>query len=156
MNQADSSTTVRVRDSKEGEWRELINFPYGEEGNMIDFSQDCKSALVLSSIGRETTALQRLDIQTGEVLETIAASDKCNTGGILLDDDTKEVRVVSFNYARTERTWFDKELEGHFETLQAAAPEAAEISLASRTRDESKWVVSFRRDDGPTERAPAS
>ena len=132
MNQADSSSTVKVRDSKEGEWRELIHFPYGEEGNMIDFSKDGKSALVLSSLGRETTALQRLDIATGEVMETIASSEKCNTGGILLDDDTKEVRVVSFNYARTERTWFDKGLEADFKKLEAAAPEGSEITLASK------------------------
>ena len=151
MNQADSSSTVKVRDSKEGEWRELIHFPYGEEGNMIDFSKDGKSALVLSSLGRETTALQRLDIATGEVMETIASSEKCNTGGILLDDDTKEVRVVSFIYARTERTWFDKGLEADFKKLEAAAPEGSEITLASKTRDESLWVVSYRRDDGPTE-----
>jgi len=151
MNQADSSTTVKVRGSASEEWRELIHFPYGEEGNMIDFSQDGKSALVLSSLGRETTALQRLDVATGKVLETIAASDKCNCGGILLDDDSKEVRVVSFNYARTERTWFDKELEADFNKLQEAAPTGAEVTLASKSRDESLWVVSYRRDDGPTE-----
>ena len=29
MNQADSSSTVKIRDSKDGEWRELIHFPYG-------------------------------------------------------------------------------------------------------------------------------
>ena len=63
----------------------------------------------------------------GEVMETIASSEKCNTGGILLDDDTKEVRVVSFNYARTERTWFDKGLEADFKKLEAAAPEGSEI-----------------------------
>ena len=39
MNQADSSSTVRVRESAASEWRELITFPYGEEGNMVDFSQ---------------------------------------------------------------------------------------------------------------------
>ena len=64
-----------------------------------------------------------------QVLETIAASDKCNCGGILLDDDTKEVRVVSFNYARTERMWFDKELESDFKKLEAAAPKNAEVHL---------------------------
>ena len=64
MNQADSSTTVLVRDSAAGEWRDLITFPYGDEGNMIDFSQDGKSCLVLSSLGRETTALVRLDAQS--------------------------------------------------------------------------------------------
>ena len=87
MNPADSSTTVRVRDGASSEWRELVTFPYGEDGNMVDFSQDGKSALVLSSLGRETTALQRLDLSSGEVLETIASSEQCNCGGILLDED---------------------------------------------------------------------
>jgi dipeptidyl aminopeptidase/acylaminoacyl peptidase len=151
MNPADSSTMVRVRDSAAAPWRDLITFPYGEEGNMVDFSKDGKSCLVLSSLGRETQALLRLDLATGETLETIAANDKCNVGGILLDEDTKEVRVVSFNYARTERQWFDKQLEQDFEKLEAAGPEGAEVSLASRTRDEKTWVVSYRRDDGPTE-----
>ena len=184
---------------------------------MISFSKDAKTCLVLSSLERETTALVRLDAHTGAVLETIAASEQCNTGGVLLDEDTKEVRAVSppaagafhparlsshgpplftrpafvhtarllphssppstqlfphspiptaeraalrafvqvravsFNYARTERTFFDTELEGHFATLQAAAPAGAEVSIASRTRDESLWVVSYRRDDGPVE-----
>ena len=67
MNQADSSTTVRVRDSAAGEWRELITFPYGEEGNMVDFSKDGKTCLVLSTLGRETTGLVRMDVATGKV-----------------------------------------------------------------------------------------
>ena len=151
MNPADSSTIVRVRDSAQSEWRELITFPYGEEGNAVDFAKDGKSILALSSLGRECTALVRLDARTGEEIETIAASDKANCGGILLDDDTKEVRAVSFNYARTERTFFDAALEADFSTLESAAPEGAEVSIVSRTRDEQTWVVSYRRDDGPTE-----
>jgi len=153
INQADSSQTVRVRDSAEGAWRELITFPYGEEGNLVDFSKDCKSALVLSSLGRETTALVRLDLASGDVLEEIASSAKCNVGGISIDEDTKEVQAVSFNYARIERTFFDKELEAEFEKLEAEGPAGAEVSIVSRTRDQQTWVVSYRRDDGPAEYA---
>ena len=58
---------------------------------------------------------------------------------------------MSFNYARTERTFFDQELEGHFKRLEGMGPDKAEVSLVSKTRDEATWVVSFRRDDGPTE-----
>ena len=151
INPADSSKIVRVRDGKDAPWRELITFPYGEEGGMIDFSADCKSVLCTSSLGRDTTALLRLDAATGETLETIASRDKCDCGGILLDDDTKAVRAVSFNYARVEREFFDAELEADFKALAAAGPEGAEVGIASRTRDESVWVVSYRRDDGPTE-----
>ena len=46
---------------------------------------------------------------------------------------------------------FNQDLEGHFNTLQAAAPAGAEVALTSRSRDEKTWVVSYRRDDGPTE-----
>ena len=58
---------------------------------------------------------------------------------------------MSFNYARTERTFFDDELKGHFDRLEGMGPDKAEVSLVSKTRDEATWVVSFRRDDGPTE-----
>ena len=33
--------------------------------------------------------------------------------------------MVSFNYARTERVWFDKALEADFQKLEAAAPDGA-------------------------------
>ena len=72
---------------------------------------------MLSSIGRETTALLKLDLASGDTLEVVAESEKCNVGGIMIDEDTKEVQAVSFNYARTERTFFDEELKvsGHTE-----------------------------------------
>lgn len=147
----DSSTVVRIRDSEKDTWRDLITFPYGEEGNMIDFAKDGKSVLALSTLGRETTALVRLDIHTGEEIEVIAENKKCNCGGILINEDTKEVQAVSFNYARTERLFFDKDIETDFQKLQTVAPEGAEVGIVSETRDHNTWVVSYRRDDGPTE-----
>ena len=54
------------------------------------------------------------------------------------------MRAVSFNYARTERRFFDKELEADFRALEAAAPDGAEVSIASRTRDEQTWLVAPR------------
>jgi len=150
-NPTDSSTTVRVRDDATSMWRELITFPYGEEGNAIDFSKDAKSLYVLSSLGRETTALVRLDLQTGNVLEEIASSEKCNVGGIEIDEDSKEVQAVSFNYARLERKFFDKDLEADFAKLEAAGPNGSEVLVVSRSRDKMTWVFAYRRDDGPTE-----
>eukprot|EP00746_Dinoflagellata_sp_MGD_P090315 gnl/MRDRNA2_/MRDRNA2_35659_c0_seq1.p1 gnl/MRDRNA2_/MRDRNA2_35659_c0~~gnl/MRDRNA2_/MRDRNA2_35659_c0_seq1.p1 ORF type:complete len:764 (-),score=151.99 gnl/MRDRNA2_/MRDRNA2_35659_c0_seq1:113-2218(-) len=151
VNQADSSQTVRIRDSMASEWRDLITFPYGEEGNMLEFSKDAKTVLALSTLGRETTALVRLDAQTGKELEIIASNDKSNCGGVLIDEDTKEVQAVSFNYARTEREFFDKTIEADFKKLEATGPKGAEVSIASKTRDMQTWIISYRRDDGPTE-----
>jgi len=147
----DSSQSVLIRDDTKGEWRELANFPYGENGGMVDFCADGEHALMQSSVGRETTALTKVKLADGSTTEVIAANEKADCGGIMLDEDTKAVRVISFNYARTERTFFDKELEAHFSRLEGMGPAEAEVSLVSKSRDEKTWVVSFRRDDGPAE-----
>ena len=151
-NQVDSSNTIRVRDSKDSEWRDLVTFPYGEEGNLVEFCNDnFQSCYMLSTIGRDTKALLKVDLKTGETIEEISSNDKCDCRGVILDDDTKDVRMVSYNYARTERVFFDKELEQHYDTLKELGPGSAEVGIASKTRDEKLWVVAYSRSDGPTE-----
>ena len=151
-NQADSSQTIRVRDDEKSEWRDLITFPYGENGNMVDFCNDeGKTCWMTSSLGRETTALLKVDLHTGETLETISSNEKCDVGGVVLDQDTKELKSVVYNYARTERVFMDSNLEKDHEVLQSLGPEHCEVSVMSKTIDEKMWVVAYSRSDGPTE-----
>ncbi len=163
-NQADSSVTFRVRDSdnsasdesdeNSSEWRDLVTFPYGENGNLVDFCNDGKSCWMTSSVGRETTALLKVDLKTGETIETVSCNDKCDVGGVILDDDTKELRAVSYNYARMERVFFDSALEEDYEVLKSLAGYEAgncDVSIVSKTEDEKTWVVAYSRSDGPTE-----
>lgn len=107
-NEADSSTTIRLRKSAdllakedETEWKDVFHFPYGEEGGLIDFCPDQKTAYLTSSLERETTALLKVDVDTGETLEEIYSNEKCNVGGVTLDKDSKALRALSYNYART-------------------------------------------------------
>jgi dipeptidyl aminopeptidase/acylaminoacyl peptidase len=96
--------------------------------------------------------LLKVDLLSGKVVEEICSNDKCDISGILLHPDTKKVRMVSFNYARIERTFMDPELEEHYQFLESKAPVGSEVSVVSRTRDETiLWVVAFSRSDGPTE-----
>lgn len=152
-NQEDSSNTIRIRDDgSSSEWRDLITFPYGEDGGFVDFCADGgKTAYITSTLGRETKALLKVDLKTGEVLEEVSQNDKCDVRAITLDEDTKEVRAVAYNYARTERVFFDAELEQDYGVLDSLKPDGSEVSVASRTRDEKLWVVAFTRSDGPTE-----
>ncbi|KAL7529256.1 hypothetical protein ACHAXR_002871, partial [Thalassiosira sp. AJA248-18] len=92
-----------------------------------------------------------VDLKTGETLEEIYSNDKCNVGGVTLEKDTKELRALTYNYARTERVFFDKELEKDYEFLKSTAPNPnVEIGVASRSLDENTWVVSYMQSDGPT------
>lgn len=150
-NQDDSSTTIRVRENaKNGEWRDLLTLPYGEEGGLVDFCTD-NSCYVLSTVGRDTKALLQVDLKTGDTIKELYSNDKCDVGRVVLDDDTKELRMVATNYARTERVFFDKELEKDYKVLNAQGPEGAEVGIASRTRDEKLWVIVYSRSDGPSE-----
>jgi len=151
-NPADSSNTVRVRDDTKSEWRDLVTFPYGEDGGVIEFCKDNgKSCWMTSSVGRETTALLQVDLKTGETIKEISYNEKSDVQGIVLDQDTKKIKAVSYNYARTERVFFDKDLEADYEKLKELGPEGAEVGVGSKTRDEKLWTVSFSRSDGPTE-----
>lgn len=152
-NQEDSSNTVRVRDSASDEWRDLITYPYGEEGGFLDFCGPDESnyCYLSTTIGRDTKALVKADLSSGEVVEEISSNDKCDIGGVLLDQDTKKVRMVSYNYARIERQFFDEEVKADYEILEKIKPEGSEVGVASRTRDETLWIVVFTRSDGPAE-----
>jgi len=158
-NQEDSSSTVRIRDGDDGddgvdndEWRDLVTFPYGEEGGFVDFCPDGSTGYITSTLGRDTKALLQVNLTTGDTIREVFSNDKCDVRGITLDQDTKQVRAVASNYARTERIFFDPELEKDYEVLDSLKPDdEAEVSVASRTRDEKLWVVAFTRSDGPTE-----
>jgi hypothetical protein len=60
-----------------------------------------------------------------------------------LGTPSTQVRAVSFNYARTERTFFDEQLASDFALLEAAAPPRAEVSIVSR----STWLLDLTRLD---------
>jgi dipeptidyl aminopeptidase/acylaminoacyl peptidase len=163
-NQKDSSSTLQVRnrgspsstaaattaDASDSDWKELITFPYGEEGSFVDFCKDGTSCYITSTLNRDTKALLQVDLQTGATIQEIFSTDQCDVGGIMLDEDTKVVRMVSYNIARRERVFFDEELERDFQYLKELGPDG-EVSIASQTTDETIWVVAYSRSDGPTE-----
>lgn len=159
-NQGDSSTTFRVRplaaaDRREEEdngWKDLLTLPYGEEGSFVDFCPGGTHGYVTSSLGRDTKALLKVNLETGQTVEEIFADDRCDVGGVVLDEDTKQVRLVSYNVAKRERVFFDPDLEDDYRLLEELGPAGRpEVSVVSRTTDETLWVVAYSRSDGPTE-----
>merc|ERR1712194_651662 len=142
-NPEDSSQIVRVRDSSDDAWRELITFPFGEEGGLVSFSQDAKTCLMQTTIGSDTKELVRMDLATGDKLETIAADPRCDVGAVMQDRDTKELLAVSFTYARLERQYFDEAVKADFEFLDGQGPKGSEPLVVSRDRKDLSWVVGF-------------
>ena len=55
-----------------------------------------------SSLGANTSHLQRISCEDASVLHDVASNDKADVGSVIVDDDTREVLAVSFNYLRTK------------------------------------------------------
>ena len=90
---------------------------------------------MLSSLKRDTVALQRLDLKDGRLIKTLAASDACDVGGVSIDEKTKQPRAVAFTLARTERTFFDRVFAADYAWLEAAAGGAEVRACLVRRRE---------------------
>lgn len=148
MNPTDGSTTFRTRETLDSEWKELMTWPQEENGGPVAFTKDGKSVYVQSSLGYDTTRLLQVDAVTAEEQKVIAFSDKTDIGRVMLNEDTREVEAVSFNYLRREWNILDPALAEDFKQLEKV--EDAEFSVVSETGDQRTWIVTFSKDDGPS------
>jgi dipeptidyl aminopeptidase/acylaminoacyl peptidase len=110
------------------------------------------------SRGRNTAALVEIDLTTGAERE-IARDAKADVGGVLEHPTTKQVQAVSFTYDRTRWEVIDQSIAADLAYLATVAD--GEMSVTSRTEDDTKWTVAYVLDNGPAatylyERDPAS
>eukprot|EP00884_Botryococcus_braunii_P002106 jgi/Botrbrau1/11897/Bobra.0171s0008.1 len=149
MEAGDGSTTLRVRDSSQQDFRDLITWPMEEEGDPVAFCEDGQSLFVKSSIGSDTARLLRVSATEGaEILEEIAANPQCDAGGVLLHEATHRLLAVSFTYLRKNWIVIDPTVEADFEVLRGV--EDGDISIPSQSEDGRVWVVAYLRDNAPT------
>ena len=103
---------------------------------------------MLSSLKRDTVALQRLDLKDGRLIKTLAASDACDVGGVSIDEKTKQPRAVAFTLARTERTFFDRVFAADYAWLEAAAGGAEVRACLVRRRERRRRAARRGAFDG--------
>jgi dipeptidyl aminopeptidase/acylaminoacyl peptidase len=86
-------------------------------------------------------------MKTGEST-AIAAHDKADVSGVMINPITREIEAVSFNYLKDEWEYLDSDIGAEFAAIREKAGEG-EIILASRSLDDQKWTVALAVDDGP-------
>ena len=151
-NDEDQSTTTRLYDAAKGEWYDWLTIPMGRKDEGFQcYTPDRTAVYVLWRGDRDTTALVTMDAKTAEEVEVIAHDPACDLGRFEVDEDTLELEMYSWDYARRKRVWVNKEKEEHYNFLAAHGPENAEVSVISQTTDKRTWVYLYRRDDGPIE-----
>lgn len=151
----DASGTLRFaqRSAPERGGTEILRFENGamHPWRVIPFEDDMASgmhslnragthAYMMSSIGRNTAALFRVDLATGE--ETlIAEHPSADLSGLTITDPkTHEIRAIAADPVRREWIVLDPAIEPSLAAIRARAPEA-DIFVQSKSRDDRFWVV---------------
>eukprot|EP00871_Galdieria_phlegrea_P000821 jgi/Galph1/173/GphlegSOOS_G4978.1 len=146
MSSEDGSTIIRLRENSQSPWKVLMTFPYGEEGELVDFVPDKEHVYVRSSLDSDTTRLVLVNKHTGETVQTLASSERCNVGAVILHPDNKQLQAVSFMYARREWQFFDDAMKQDFNICQGKYADA-DLSFVSRDNSDTFWILSVTRDD---------
>jgi dipeptidyl aminopeptidase/acylaminoacyl peptidase len=112
----------------------------------LGFDKSGQVLYLADSRGRDTAALVATDLRTGES-RVLAEDPRADAGGVLVHPSEYAVQAVSFNYTRQEWKILDPAVQPDFDFLRTVAD--GDLSITSRTLDDSKWTVAFVRDDGP-------
>jgi dipeptidyl aminopeptidase/acylaminoacyl peptidase len=114
-----------------GQADSLTTQPIGIEG-------DGKSALLLSSVGRDKAAVTRVRLADGAT-SVVAESDKADVQDLWLDPRTRTPEAYGVNYLRSNYLPLIPEAARDIEILSKAL--GGDFSVASRTLDDSRWIV---------------
>lgn len=137
-----------LRPTSDGKWEPWIHLSPDDQPNSgsIGLDPDGKILFFLDSRGRNTAALARIDVKTGD--EQILAEDaRADIGGIIADRDTGEPLAYTVTAARLEYRAIGPKLAADIEFL--SRQRVGEWRINSRSEDDRFWTVSAAQDIGP-------
>lgn len=156
-------TVVRVRDTQQAPWRELLEIPFEQApflgqvngGNIVvGFTDGGKKLVVGSSKDSPTIRLVELDAATGKVLRVLASDPTADPWQVfasrfivLRHPQDQHLQAAAFNYLKPEWRVIDPAVEADFKYLASLQPGAFFIS--SQDLAGSKWVVWYFSDKTP-------
>jgi dipeptidyl aminopeptidase/acylaminoacyl peptidase len=144
---ADGGQDVLAPDG-EGGWHVMEEIPFEDylTTGYARFTTDGTTAYLRDSRGRDTTALFAVDLASRE-RTLLFEHPRADVSGALTHPSTGRVQAAAANYLRTEWTALDAGLAADLERLAAIGP--GEATVASRSLDDSTWIVVYAAAEEP-------
>jgi dipeptidyl aminopeptidase/acylaminoacyl peptidase len=145
--QPDGSFNVLVRDSAKDEFRQLLTIPAEDatSTDVVSFSGDGRSLLMISAAGSDTGRLIRVDPATGDSV-VLAEDPEADVSGALLDPDTRDPQIVMILKDRMTYTVLDESVAGDLAAIRALHP--GDPGFSGRDNANRTWLISFNVDAG--------
>lgn len=147
MNPKTADTIIRTRDNKEDTWKDLITFPFGENGGPVGFTSNNKNLYIKTSVGSDTVKLVEIDGSTGEEVKKIYQNDKVDLGRVFIDPITHNILGVSIDYTKMEVIILDGSIKSDYEYLKSVAE--GQFYVVNANKDNTKWIVAYMLDTKP-------
>ena len=144
----DGSFDVLVRDSGDGEFRKLLTIPAEDatSSDVVSFSGDGASLLMISAADANTGRLTRIDLATGAA-EVLASDPEADVTDAMLHPDTRDPQIVVILKDRMTYVVLDPSVEDDLKAVRALHP--GDPILAGRDEADAIWLVGFNNDSGP-------
>lgn len=113
---------------------------------VLGFGADPGKLYLSDSRGRDTAALVRLDLVTGDA-KVLAENPRADLDEVTSDPRTGEVHAASFVEGRREWTPLCDCVDKDLAFLRQV--QDGDVWIITRTLDDRRWLVSYHEDDGP-------
>ncbi|MFZ2043456.1 MAG: S9 family peptidase [Trebonia sp.] len=143
----DGSLDVLVRDSASADWRTLLTIPAEDvtSSDVVSFSGDGRSLVMISAAGADTGRLTRVDLATGAT--TVLAEDpEADVTGAVLDPDTRDPQIVMILKDRMTYVVLDPSVEDDLKAIRGLHP--GDPMFLGRDEADQTWLVGFNVDAG--------
>jgi len=134
------------------EWQQLINWGPADTqaSGPLGFSSDGRTLYLMDSREHNTAALfaYRMNEDGTTAYDLVASNDRADLRHVVMDPVTGHPQAVGHEYARLEWTILDEAIRPDWAMIRAAAE--GDMTIASRSADDRRWVVAYERADGPT------
>ncbi len=132
----------------DGKTAKLLDIPF-EDGlttSIAGIPKGADFAYIIDSRGRDTAALEKIDLATGK--ETLIAADpRADIGGVLTDPMTGTVHAYAVEYLKTRWTPLDDTYRADIDFLDKTAQ--GQWSVISQTDDDRLWTVAIDKVTEP-------
>jgi dipeptidyl aminopeptidase/acylaminoacyl peptidase len=139
------STSILHRTNDAAAFQTVITTNFKEQIQPLFFDFDNKLLFAASNIGRDKSAIVRIDPATAKEDGVIFAHPEVDVAGLGWSRKRKVYTAVQFITWKRERKFFDAETEAIFAELASRLP-GYEVDLQSNNRDENIFVVAAWSD----------
>lgn len=143
---ADGGFDLLVAHTPGADFEPFLSWSAEDNGGPHGFAPDGKSLYIEDSLANDTTELYQIDLATKKKTP-IANDPRVDVGPVITHPDLHHIQAVGFALHKLEWTILDDEIRSDFAALEAI--EDGELSIVSRDKADSTWLVAFASDTQP-------